>query len=660
MKIAIFTDTFLPDINGVATSVSILREELIAHGHDVMIVTTVLPKDSDYVDRIPVIRINGLDLKHLYGYRMAPIYSSHAMKDITAFAPDVIHVQTEFGIGVFARIVGRHLHVPVVYTYHTMWEDYSHYLSGGVKPLDFVARRFIKRLSHMYGGHCQELIVPSDKAAARLYSYGIDKHINVVETGLRLGRFQKTSALEKSVQAIKTQYHLQGKFVILFLGRIAQEKSIDFLIRAMKKIMPIRRNAVLMIVGGGPDERALQDLTHELGLEADVIFTGAKESADVPAYYQAADVFVSASMTETQGLTYIEAMASGLPVFARYDDNLKDVIKDGVNGFFFHDENEYVAKLMKLDNIQKERIAKQAMADAKAHSSTIFYEKIIEVYKKALNDMQEHYKIQNIEKQKDQSYLLTIAAQKHKEKLRVSPRLIGAYGLLSGMFIDEETYQALKADSQLHEVYQAALKLLMYRDYAQGALLKRLIDKGYEEETASKVVHLLAEKGLIDDYNYAHEVIAKTLRHQGGFEKARRALKKEGVEAQTIEDALSEFDQQEALNGAKAYAMKLVHQNRHRSQKALEMNIRQKLHSHGYSNDIIEEVMATSDFSMDEARSDALLDQAFDKAYQRLSRKYNGQELTYKLKHVLIQKGFTYEAINNKLEERGSELDGED
>ena len=281
-------------------------------------------------------------------------------------------------------------------------------------------------------------------------------------------------------------------------------------------------------------------------------------------------------------------------------------------------------------------------------------------YKKALNDMQEHYKIQNIEKQKDQSYLLTIAAQKHKEKLRVSPRLIGAYGLLSGMFIDEETYQALKADSQLHEVYQAALKLLMYRDYAQGALLKRLIDKGYEEETASKVVHLLAEKGLIDDYNYAHEVIAKTLRHQGGFEKARRALKKEGVEAQTIEDALSEFDQQEALNGAKAYAMKLVHQNRHRSQKALEMNIRQKLHSHGYSNDIIEEVMATSDFSMDEARSDALLDQAFDKAYQRLSRKYNGQELTYKLKHVLIQKGFTYEAINNKLEERGSELDGED
>ena len=122
MKIAIFTDTFLPDINGVATSVSILREELIAHGHDVMIVTTVLPKDSDYVDRIPVIRINGLDLKHLYGYRMAPIYSSHAMKDITAFAPDVIHVQTEFGIGVFARIVGRHLHVPVVYTYHTIYD----------------------------------------------------------------------------------------------------------------------------------------------------------------------------------------------------------------------------------------------------------------------------------------------------------------------------------------------------------------------------------------------------------------------------------------------------------------------------------------------------------------------------------------------------------
>ena len=130
MKIALFSDTYIPDINGVATSTNILRNELIKLGHDVLVVTSELPSDSDYHDRFDdqVLRVPGLEIQALYGYRACNIYSFKGMREIKRFAPEVIHVQTEFGIGIFGRIAGETLNVPVVYTYHTMWEDYSHYV----------------------------------------------------------------------------------------------------------------------------------------------------------------------------------------------------------------------------------------------------------------------------------------------------------------------------------------------------------------------------------------------------------------------------------------------------------------------------------------------------------------------------------------------------
>lgn len=656
MKIALFTDTFLPDINGVATSVAILREELIAHGHDVLVVTTVLPKGSDYVDTIPVIRVKGLDLKHLYGYRMAPFYSMEGMKDVEAFAPDVIHVQTEFGVGLFARIVGLRLHIPVVYTYHTMWEDYSHYLSAGIKPVDVLSKGLLRKLSRLYGMHCTELIVPSDKAAKRLASYGITRPINVVSTGLRLDRFIKKD--EKKVAAIKKQYGLDKRFVILFLGRIAEEKSIEFLIHAMKKIIPIRRDVLLLIVGGGPSEKVLQEMAHKEHLDDYVIFTGAKDSEDVPAFYQVADVFASASLSETQGLTYIEAMASGLPVFARYDSNLEGVIMDGRNGFFFRDEREYVAKLMQLSDEQKRIIGKQAQIDAKCHSSTLFYTKIMEVYQKALHDMNKQYKIQALEKQKDHSYKVTLSDGKKLESFIISPSMMGKLSLSHGQVIDEDIYQAILNSNKVHDCYQSALKLLMYHDYAASTLAKRLMTKGYSKETVEETISLLEEKNLINDYDYAHEVIAKTLRHQGGFEKARTHLLKEGIDAKVIDDALSEFDEDLAYQGAKALVDTLIQTNRHRSIRALKQNIRSKLIGRGYSYEIIERVLAEADFTMSDERTDALLEQEYQKVYKRYVTKYSGKELQYKLKSFLIQKGFTRDEVIKKVE--AGENNGED
>ena len=334
MRIGIFTDTYLPDINGVATSSNILARELIKHGHDVIVVTTELPEGSKYQDQGHVIRVPGLDLKKIYGYRLASIYSFSGMKEIKEFDPEIIHIQTEFGVGIFGKIVGEILDIPVCYTYHTMWRDYSHYISRGIGPVDSVMKKIIEKISKVYGNSCAQLIVPSNKTKVALESYGIDNNIAVIPTGLELDRFYQRN--EHLVNLIKDEYHLHHKFVITFLGRIAPEKSIDFILESLQQFLKEHDDALLMIVGGGPQLDDLKIYARELGLEDHVIFTGAKEPQEVPSFYHASSLFVSASTTETQGLTYIEAMASGLPVLARYDKNLEDVIKNGENGYFFN------------------------------------------------------------------------------------------------------------------------------------------------------------------------------------------------------------------------------------------------------------------------------------------------------------------------------------
>ena len=284
MNIALFSDTYLPDINGVATSTYILKNELKKHGHNVLVVTTMLPHDSDYVDEDDyVLRLPGLDLKKLYGYRASNIYSFKGMKELKEFEVDIIHIQTEFGIGIFGKIAGEILNVPVCYTYHTMWADYSHYITpGNIKAVDHAAKKIIEKISKIYGDSCSELIVPSKKTAMALREYGISNSIHVIPTGLQIDHFSPQHINHELVKEIQDEYHLHDKFVVTFLGRIAPEKSVDLLIDAMKDIVLKDDHIVLMIVGGGPQLEELKDLAKSYHLEEKVIFTGPKESTLVP------------------------------------------------------------------------------------------------------------------------------------------------------------------------------------------------------------------------------------------------------------------------------------------------------------------------------------------------------------------------------------------
>ena len=388
MKIALFSDTYLPDINGVATSTNILRNELVRLGHDVLVVTSELPSDSDYDISLDdqILRVPGLEIQALYGYRACNIFSFKGMKEIKKFAPEVIHVQTEFGIGIFGRIAGEYLDIPVVYTYHTMWTDYSHYVNPiNSETVDTVVKKVITKISKFYGNSCQGLIVPSNKTKEALLHYGLQQeHIYTIPTGLELDRFSIKNKDEKICQELIEKYQLQNHFVLTFLGRIAPEKSITVIIDALKEVVALNDNIRFLIVGGGPQLEELKEYVKNDHIESYVIFTGPQSGEMVPAHYHISNMFISASLSETQGLTYIEAMASSIPVIARYDDQLEDVIDDGKNGFFFKNEDELPKLILDAMEMDLDVLKENALKKANEYSGETFAKKVLEVYKQAI------------------------------------------------------------------------------------------------------------------------------------------------------------------------------------------------------------------------------------------------------------------------------------
>lgn len=648
MNIALFSDTYLPDINGVATSAHILKTELKKHGHHVLVVTTMLPHDSDYEDEDNyVLRLPGLDLKKLYGYRASNIYSFRGMKELKEFEPDIIHIQTEFGIGIFGKIAGEILNIPVCYTYHTMWADYSHYIApGNIKAVDHAAKKIIEKISKIYGDSCSELIVPSQKTAEVLREYGISNSIHVVGTGLQLEHFSKDNLDQKRVAMIRDKYALHNRFVVTFLGRIAPEKSVDLLIEAMQDIQKIDNHICLMIVGGGPQLDELKELTHRLNLDDVIYFTGPKESQLVPSYYHASDLFVSASITETQGLTFIEAMASGIPVLARYDKNLEGVIIHERNGFFFEDKDDLVKRIVDLSKSDLTKLSMHAVDDAMQYSSENFYQKIMNVYHTALSKHHYCYKVESITPTKEHTYQVSFQFDNHQVILNLSSQVIERYGLSIGQVVDREELDALKDQEQVSRAYHLALKYLTYKDYTYAQMQKKLADKGgFDEIQIDMTMDILVQKNLIDDAEYTKNYFQRSQRLGIGINKIVYNLKRDGVSPFVIDEYLADYSQN--LEYGKAYEIvrKLYNENTTRPQYALIQNIKNKLFNKGFSQDIVERAINDFDFVIPVEHTKMLLTKEYHRVYTRYKNRYDSNILKSKIITFLVQKGYEYDDV---------------
>ena len=385
MRIGIFTDTYPPYINGVSTSIAMLEKALKKKGHQVFIVT-VNPEERSYSFTDHVIKIPGIPIG-IYDYRLSNIYPLKAVKKIKEWNLDIIHSHTEFGIGTFARVMAHQLDIPLVHTYHTMYEDYVYYVTKGY--FDKSSKKIVEYLTKFYCDKtATELIVPTKKTYDLFKEkYGYARSVHIVPTGIDVEKFYREKNNQK--KALEARHSLGIKdddFVILFVGRMGNEKSVDFLIENHKAILKENKKAKLLLIGDGPDIDNLKEITKKNKLEDSVIFAGRIPWEDISLYYQIPNVFTTASKTETQGLTVLEAMAASLPVVALDDDAFREVVTDDYNGFLFKDKKGYVdaiIKIMKNPELQ-ERLSIQARNTVEAHSAKFFAEQVLTVYKKAL------------------------------------------------------------------------------------------------------------------------------------------------------------------------------------------------------------------------------------------------------------------------------------
>ena len=392
MRIGIFTETYTPYISGLVTSEVMLKHALEKQGHEVYVVTANIESFKyEYDEKERVLKIPGLPTG-IYDSRLTSIYPVRAVKKIKSWKLDVIHSQTEFAVGTFARIIAKQYNIPLVHTYHTMYEDYIHYVTKG-----YFKKSTKKLLEYFTKFYCDttatELIVPTTKTY-KLFTekYKFEKNIHIIPTGIEVDRFFEENISKEEVQNLRKRLDLSKKdFVILFVGRLAEEKNVEFLINSQKNLNKEYKNIKLIIVGDGPDKEKYEKLSNSLGLSNNIIFTGKAAWGDMPYYYHVSDVFATASKTETQGLTIIEAMASQVVPVCMRDEAFQSMVTEELNGLFFVTNEEYETEIKRLYQNPKElkRFDKQARIQAEHYSSKNYADRVLEVYQRAIKEKQE-------------------------------------------------------------------------------------------------------------------------------------------------------------------------------------------------------------------------------------------------------------------------------
>lgn len=377
MKILITTDLFTTSTNGVVTSVRNLYEELTEKGHDVRILTLSDNHESHKDGNIYYIK--SVSIGFVYPEVRMPIsYHNSLIKELIEWKPDVVHSQCEFFSFQFAQRISRLTGAPIVHTYHTLYEQYITYLM----PSKFIGKRVVRRFSRMRLKKVKRVIAPTSKVENALRGYGVKTDIQVVSSGISLEQHQYRISAQERKRKRQELGIPENYSVLLNLGRLGTEKNLEELLQYFAKALQRMPELVFLVVGDGPDKHHLEKMAKELHVEKNIIFTGMVNPKEVQKYYQLADIFVNASTSETQGLTYIEAAANGLPLLCRKDPCLADVVKDGVNGYEYTNYEEFQSHLMEiLQNPEwRANASKQSEKIAEYFGKEHFVDLIEEIY----------------------------------------------------------------------------------------------------------------------------------------------------------------------------------------------------------------------------------------------------------------------------------------
>ena len=377
MKILMMSNTYTPIIGGVEESIRLFSTQLKKRGHDVLIVVPAFkdaPKDEVGVIRLPALqKFNKTDFSVNLPI---PGILSGVIKD---FKPDIIHSHHPFLLGDLALRVSSQFQVPLVFTYHTMYEQYIHYL-----PLqNDLVKNFIEELSAGYANLADRVIVPSQSVCDILLERGVESPISVIPTGLDLAFWAKGEG-ERFRRRLNID---RGTFVVGTVGRLAEEKNLGFLSRAVGRfIKGFERDARFIVVGEGPYKAEIARLFERMHLSERLVLTGALRGVDLADGYHAMNIFAFASQTETQGLVVAEALACATPVVAVDASGVRDVIVDGQNGRLLkkEDETEFAEALLQCARMGKkeaEKLKKEAIASVEGISQEVCAEKLLTIYR---------------------------------------------------------------------------------------------------------------------------------------------------------------------------------------------------------------------------------------------------------------------------------------
>lgn len=384
MKIAIFTETYLPYINGIVTHIRLLKEGLERLGHAVLIVTADPTAKHHRVEN-GILHCPAHTIKRIYGYGIASPVSANRLRYLYRFKPDIIHIHNEFGVGFFGMQAAGILNIPMAYTIHTMYDDYLHYVapSGMIFVLNKTISIYLKELAK------RSIIVigPSVKVQEFCQHHGIRKNIRIIRNCPDLHAFNPDQARMERVETLKKTYGISSDTkVLITVCRVAAEKSIDVLIDYFARCFKKDPDYKMIIVGNGPALVSLKEQAERLHLSGKVLFTGAVPNEDVPDYCHMADLFVSASLTEIYSISMLEGLAASLPAVILRDIVNKGQIEPGVNGFIFDDAagfEQCIRGYFAMPSSERERLKASTLGSVSSYGSMELAAEVTDVYRSA-------------------------------------------------------------------------------------------------------------------------------------------------------------------------------------------------------------------------------------------------------------------------------------
>lgn len=389
MNIGFFTDAYTPLVDGVVKSIILYKKEMENLGHNVYIFAPQKIKSKskikfkwDIKDDERTFRFKAIDSVFIPGYPLSIPISFKASKKIPKLKLDIVHCHTPITLGMLGDIVALFQNIPKVYTYHTYYPEYAdHYIKLG----KFKTKKAVQKFDVFYCNRSDRVIVPSLKLEKILSDWGVESPIDVLPTGIDPGEFTGASG-----KKFREKYNIEdNQKILLFVGRLGQEKNIEFLIDAVKKAKEKNKNIILFIVGDGNHNKELQTKVKELDLKKYIKFTGFLSREETLDAFAGSDIFVFASKTDTQGLVILEAAYTGKPIIMIEDPGLGDIVKNNENGFLVPEDVDIFADRINLLLNDNELYASMSANSKKIAENITINEqadKLLNIYKEVIND----------------------------------------------------------------------------------------------------------------------------------------------------------------------------------------------------------------------------------------------------------------------------------